>query len=138
LRILLVDDDPLLLQSLRETLESDGHAVEAATGGQEGIDSFRTQSDAGNPFAVVITDLGMPNVDGRQVAGAIKAASATTPVILLTGWGRGMATEGNAPLHVDLVLAKPPRLAELRKALYQCSASGRSSEVSGTHITASA
>jgi signal transduction histidine kinase/CheY-like chemotaxis protein len=138
LRILLVDDDPLLLQSLRETLESDGHAVEAATGGQEGIESFRAQSDAGKPFAVVITDLGMPYVDGRQVAGAIKAASAATPVILLTGWGRGLATEGNAPLHVDLVLAKPPRLAELRKALYQCSAAGRSSEASATHITASA
>jgi CheY-like chemotaxis protein len=38
---------------------------------------------------VRFTDLGMPYVDGRQVAAAVKAASAATPVILLTGWGRG-------------------------------------------------
>jgi signal transduction histidine kinase len=122
LRILLVDDDPLLLESLREILEGDGHAVVAASGGQEGIDSFRAGSDAGKPFAVVITDLGMPHVDGRQVASAIKATSAATPVILLTGWGRRLAAEGDAPPHVDCVLAKPPRLAELRAGLYQCCA----------------
>jgi CheY-like chemotaxis protein len=69
---------------------------------------------------VVITDLGMPSVDGRQVAGAIKAASPSTPVILLTGWGRRLAADGQTPPHVDCVLAKPPKLAELRTALYEC------------------
>jgi len=112
--------------------------VQAATGGQEGIDSFRAHTNAGKPFAVVITDLGMPYVDGRQVAGAIKAASAATPVILLTGWGRRLAAEGNAPPHVDCVLAKPPRLAELRTALYQCCAAGGSRETSATHMAESA
>lgn len=138
LRILLVDDDPLLLKSLQEILEGDGHAVLAATGGQEGIDSFRAHLDAGNPFAVVITDLGMPYVDGRQVAGAIKVASAATPVILLTGWGRRLAAEGNAPPHVDCVLAKPPSLAQLRSALYQCCSLGRSPEASAPQIAKSA
>ncbi|HKX62799.1 MAG TPA: PAS domain-containing protein, partial [Verrucomicrobiae bacterium] len=57
LRILVVDDDPLLVKSLRDTLESDGHVVVAAGGGQEGIDLFRAARHD-QPFAVVITDLG--------------------------------------------------------------------------------
>jgi CheY-like chemotaxis protein len=68
----------------------------------------------------VITDLGMPHCDGRQVASAIKDVSATTPVILLTGWGRTMVADGELPMHVDYVLAKPPKLAELRQALMHC------------------
>jgi signal transduction histidine kinase/CheY-like chemotaxis protein len=120
LRILVVDDDPMLLQSLRDTLEGDGHLVDIATGGQEGIDRFRVENSGSKPFAVVITDLGMPYVDGRKVAGAVKTASPSTPVILLTGWGQRLAAEGDTPLHVDCVLAKPPKLRELREALFQC------------------
>ena len=67
----------------------------------------------------MITDLGMPYVDGRKVAGAIKGMSATTPVILLTGWGQRLVAEGTVPPHVDRVLNKPPRLRELRAALAQ-------------------
>ncbi len=66
-----------------------------------------------------ITDLGMPYVDGRKVAAGIKQASPTTPVILLTGWGQRMAAEGEIPPHVDRVLAKPPKLREVREALAQ-------------------
>jgi CheY-like chemotaxis protein len=65
----------------------------------------------------VITDLGMPNVDGRTVAAAIKAAAPDTPVILLTGWGQRMQGDGELPEHIDRVLSKPPRLPELRAAL---------------------
>ena len=68
LRILLVDDDPLLLKSLRDTLEADGHVVVAANGGQAGIERLPRRTRRGEPFAVVITDLGMPHVDGRKVA----------------------------------------------------------------------
>ena len=120
-RVLVVDDDPLLLRSLRDILERDGHMVVCAKGGQEGIDKFCAARNTQHPFAAVITDLGMPYVDGRKVAAAIKAASATTPVILLTGWGRRLVAEGDAPPHVDRVLAKPPKLAELREALSQLS-----------------
>jgi PAS domain S-box-containing protein len=120
LRILVVDDDPLLLQSLRDTLETDGHLVVTANGGQAGIDAFRAARQGDGPFAVVITDLGMPYVDGRQVASAVKLASAFTPVILLTGWGQRLAAEGAVPPHVDRILGKPPKLRELREALAAC------------------
>jgi CheY-like chemotaxis protein len=117
LRILLVDDDPLILQSLRDTLVADGHAVTATNGGAAGIETFTTARERGEPFDIVITDLGMPYVDGRRVATAIKAASISTPVILLTGWGQRVLDDDGVPLGVDRVLSKPPKLRELRSAL---------------------
>jgi signal transduction histidine kinase/CheY-like chemotaxis protein len=117
LRILSVDDDPLLIKSLRDALEADGHAVVTANGGQAGIDAFRAAEERDEHFAVVITDLGMPYVDGRKVASAIKNDSPSTPVILLTGWGQRLVAEGDIPPYVDRVLNKPPKLKELRAAL---------------------
>jgi signal transduction histidine kinase/ActR/RegA family two-component response regulator len=117
LRILVVDDDPLLIKSLRDTLETDGHLVVAANGGQAGIDAFHEAMKRNEPFAVVITDLGMPYVDGRKVASTVKAASPSTPVILLTGWGQRLVAEGDVPAQVDCVLNKPPKLHDLRAAL---------------------
>ena len=119
LRLLLIDDDPILLKSLRDTLETDGHVIVTANGGKEGIATFQAGLDRGETFAAVITDLGMPYLDGRRVATAVKEASPTTPVILLTGWGQQLAAEGDVPPHVDRVLTKPPRLRELREALAQ-------------------
>ncbi|HXR93684.1 MAG TPA: response regulator, partial [Steroidobacteraceae bacterium] len=132
LRILLVDDDPMLIKSMDDILQADGHAVTVAGGGQAGIDAFAASVKAGTPFALVITDLGMPHVDGRRVAAAVKAASPTTPVIMLTGWGQRLVAENDIPPHVNRVLNKPPRLNELRQALAELSAardsSGRSDE----------
>ncbi|MGH8318833.1 MAG: response regulator [Steroidobacteraceae bacterium] len=117
MRILIVDDDPLIIQSLHETLRGDGHRVTAAEGGQAGIDAFESARAANEPFELVITDLGMPYVDGRRVAAAIKESSAETPVVLLTGWGQRLTAENKVPPHVDRVLNKPPKLRELRAAL---------------------
>jgi PAS domain S-box-containing protein len=117
LRILLVDDDPVLLKSLRDALESDGHTVIAANGGQAGIDAVAAARDQDPGFSVVITDLGMPYVDGRKVAAAVKTVSPKTPVILLTGWGQRLSIEGDVPPHVDRVMSKPPKMAQVRMML---------------------
>jgi CheY-like chemotaxis protein len=117
LRILIVDDDPLMLRSLRDTLELDGHVVVSASDGQAGIDAFLAGHAPGGAFDVVITDLGMPYVDGRQVAAAVKKRDGAVPVILLTGWGQRLMADGETPLHVDQVLSKPPKLQEVRAAL---------------------
>jgi CheY-like chemotaxis protein len=116
-RVLVVDDDPMLLKSVCDALEGDGHVVVTANGGQAGIEAFMTRFKAGEPFNVVITDLGMPYIDGRKVATAIKGISPSTPVVLLTGWGHRLMSEDGVPENVDRVLSKPPRLAELRDAL---------------------
>jgi len=117
LRLLIVDDDPLIIEALRDSLQSDGHRVTAADGGQAGIDTFIAAEQGNEPFEIVITDLGMPYVDGRKVVSAIRAASRTTPIILLTGWGQRLATENDIPHGVNRVLSKPPRAHELRTAL---------------------
>ncbi|WP_219135340.1 ATP-binding protein [Janthinobacterium sp. UMAB-60] len=117
LRILVVDDDPMVLKSLRDILEIDGHEVVSADGGQAGIDSFQAAYERHEHFAVVITDLGMPHVDGRKVASAVRQCSPATPIIMLTGWGQRLAADSDYPEHVDCVLGKPPRLKELRRAL---------------------
>jgi CheY-like chemotaxis protein len=117
LHILIVDDDPLMLKSLSDTLELDGHVVVTANGGQAGIDAFHAARQPIDAFDVVITDLGMPYIDGRKVADAVKATAAAPPVILLTGWGQRLVADGEIPAQVDKVLSKPPKLREVRAAL---------------------
>jgi CheY-like chemotaxis protein len=119
-RILIVDDDPIIIESLRHILEGDGHIVAAANGGQKGLDAFAAALGK-EPFGIVITDLGMPYMDGRQVAAGIKAVSPRTPVLLLTGWGQRLQADNDVPAHVDRVLNKPPKLRELRNALAELS-----------------
>jgi CheY-like chemotaxis protein len=116
LRLLVIDDDPLLLRSLRDMLESDGHTVVTADGGQKGIDLLLSARARGEPFAAVISDLGMPNMDGHAVATAVKTAAPGMPFVLLTGWGQTFG-EADPPEHVDRVLSKPPKLRQLRAVL---------------------
>src|SRR5438046_405947 len=82
LRVLCIDDEPLLREMLRQILEAGGHSVETADGGQAGLDLFRSAAQRGAPFEVVITDLGMPYLDGRQLSQIIKRESPATPVIM--------------------------------------------------------
>lgn len=117
LKVLIVDDDPLLRKSLHDALQADGHEVATADGGQAGIDANFSAYTCGSPFALVITDLGMPYVDGRAVAKAVKETSPATAVFMLTGWGQRMKAEGDIPPHVDRVLSKPPKLKELRASM---------------------
>ncbi len=121
MRILLIDDDPFVLDWMAMVLELDGHAIVAMEGGKAGIGAFRAAQESKEPFAIVITDLGMPDVDGNQVAHAIKGLSPTTPLILLTGWEKRLDDGRQSPANVDVILAKPPQLVELRKALLFCS-----------------
>jgi len=115
-RILLVDDDPRLLTVLSDMLQYYGHAVTTAAKGEEAVQMFDpTLHD------VVITDLGMPRMNGWEVAERVKAQSPETPVFLLTGWGESVAAHEGSQF-VDRVIAKPvsvealmEQLAELRR-----------------------
>ena len=122
LRILVIDDDELLRQSMRAILEREGHRVTVSHGGRAGIDLFTAALRRGEGFDTVITDLGMPHVDGRAVAAAVKSVSPDTPVILLTGWGQHLRDGNEIPEYVDHILNKPANLAELRSALAESAA----------------
>jgi PAS domain S-box-containing protein len=120
MRILVIDDDPLVAEALRDTLEKDGHRVMTAECGEAGLELFRDARSHDEIFDLVFTDLGMPHVDGCRVASAVKAESPSTPVVLLTGWGRRMTADGDIPAHVDRVLSKPPDITELRDIVASC------------------
>ncbi|HEU5191902.1 MAG TPA: response regulator [Methylomirabilota bacterium] len=99
--VLLVDDDQRLLTVLTDVLRSGGHQVTTAGDGGEALEIFDPEQ-----HDVVITDLGMPRVNGWQVAEQVKLRAPATRVFVLTGWGEGV-TAPEASKYVDQVLAKP-------------------------------
>ena len=117
LSILCIDDDPKIQQLLKDCLTSLHHRVSIASGGQQGVDMFQTALRKNEPFETVITDLGMPGIDGHRVARAIKADSPHTPVIMLTGWGDTLNDNGETAPEVDALLSKPPHIQELNNLL---------------------
>jgi CheY-like chemotaxis protein len=117
--ILIVDDDPIVARTLYDILQVDGHRARIADGGQAGIDEFRAAAATQTPYSIVITDLGMPYVDGRAVAAAIKLASPRTHVLMLTGWGQRLQQEQSIPPHVDRLMGKPATLHDLRRTLHE-------------------
>jgi DNA-binding response OmpR family regulator len=113
LHILCIDDDEQVRDFMTLCLTSFKHRVTVASGGKHGLELFRTATLENQPYEVVITDLGMPDIDGRCVAQAIKAESPKTPVIMMTGWGTIEDDESEADLSVDAVVGKPPCMQEL-------------------------
>ena len=110
-RILLVDDDAHVRDVLREVLVSLGHRVEAVETGQQALERFTPDA-----FDIVITDLGM-ELSGREVARAIKARSPHTPIILVTGWAANLNMADLRQAGVDLLLAKPFQIGEVREVI---------------------
>ena len=117
LKILCIDDEPVVRELMQDMLESDGHRVEVADGGQAGIDAFRAAREGDEPFEVIITDLGMPYLGGREVIRVVKSEMPETPVILLTGWGGRIKDEADNLEGSEYVITKPPTVRAVRKAL---------------------
>ena len=93
---------------LADILRSGAHDVVAVSSGAEGLELF----DA-DRFDVVFTDLGMPGMNGWEVAQGVKAASPRTPVGLITGWGATIDESELRTKGVDLIVAKPFRFDEV-------------------------
>lgn len=126
MRILVIDDHPLLADALRRMLEQDGHRVRTALGGREGLTLVRAARTSGEGFDVVVADYNMPDVDGLEVAAAVKQVAPLTPVILITAYDVG--TSETLPAHVDAMMTKPPPLVELRAILGRVAATRTASE----------
>ena len=119
LNILCIDDEPHVLQLLTDCLAPFGHAITTASTGERGLELFRTAKSKNHPYEAIITDLGMPGLDGRQVAKAIKAESSSTPIIMLTGWGATMKEDNEKSPEVDVLIEKPPNIQRLQETLLQ-------------------
>jgi len=111
LRILVVDDQPVQCELASHALQRDWHTVDVASNGREALQLFEQRE-----YDLVITDKVMPEMNGDQLAVAVKSREPETRVIMLTGFG-GMPNAEDQSEFIDLVLAKPTSLAELRIAI---------------------
>jgi signal transduction histidine kinase/CheY-like chemotaxis protein len=125
LRILCVDDEPLLRELLREVLARMHNQVVTAESGAAAFEQFQAARAQGQPFDVVITDLGMPVMDGRQLAQKLKAASPQTPIIMFTGWGKMLDDATQTTGTVDAFISKPPQISEITDTLATVTHSGK-------------
>ncbi len=109
LRILLVDDQPVVRESVTDMLGALGHDVVAVDGGAAAIEQVSAR-----PFDLVITDVSMPGMDGYELARRCHQSHPALPVVLLTGW---LPDTAELPEGVARVLGKPLTLRSLREAL---------------------
>lgn len=114
LSVLVVDDEPKFCNLLSGFLVADGHRVELAKDGPEGLQRFL----AGH-FDVVMLDQAMPHMSGTQLALSIKRIVPDKPVVLLTGFKDAMAAEASPQAAVDVIMGKPITLQQLRQTLAQ-------------------
>jgi signal transduction histidine kinase len=113
LRVLVVDDQPAIREIVSAYLAEDQHIVETAANAREAMEKFGVDR-----FDLVITDRAMPEVNGDELAASIKEVQPREPVIMLTGFADLINESGGRPKNVDLVLSKPARLDDLRKAIF--------------------
>lgn len=102
LRILVVDDEPILTQLLQNFLQINGHRVVAVQGGAAALEALASQ-----PFDLILTDLGMPAINGWTVAQGARHLQPETPIILISGWGSEIEEEERLRSGVAAVLQKP-------------------------------
>jgi CheY-like chemotaxis protein len=111
LRILVVDDQPVLCEVIAESFARDWHTVVTACNGREALQKFEAEH-----FDIVVTDKAMPELNGDQLAAAVKARSPATGVIMLTGFTEAAELDGDSEF-IDAVLTKPATTAELREVI---------------------
>lgn len=112
LSILCVDDEEIVRQLFVKILSNAGHKAQAASGGRDGIEKFKSSH-----YDVVLLDRAMPDMRGDEVAAVIKAERRDVPIIMVTGFGSIMTAAGDLPACVDMVLSKPVSSAALLKAV---------------------
>jgi DNA-binding response OmpR family regulator len=99
--ILVVDDEPKIVQLARDYLEHAGFTVASASDGREALASFRA-----NAPELIVLDLGLPLVDGLDVARAIRKTS-NVPIVMLTGRGDEADRVAGLELGADDYVTKP-------------------------------
>ena len=113
-RILVVDDESTVREILADILQSQGHSVMTADGGRRALSLLNE-----NKFDIIFTDLGMPEMNGWEVAKFVKLMHPHMPVIMTTGWGEEIDPAKAALEGVDHVVAKPFQMTEILELVAQ-------------------
>ncbi|MBN4057068.1 response regulator, partial [bacterium AH-315-J21] len=111
-RILAIDDQSMILDLLSAMCDSMGYAIDTFESPSRAIAAFERGA-----HDIVITDVAMPELDGWEVAAAIKGLRPETYLIFITGWEEGLSAERLQSHNVNQVLKKPFRLEQLTVAL---------------------
>ena len=108
LRILVVDDEPAVGDTVKMLLRIDGHEVETTNSSQEALGLFES-----GRFDLIFTDFAMPGMNGHQLAAAIKAGAPKQPIVMVTGHAGTLLPSPD----VDFVVGKPFQLEDLGEAI---------------------
>jgi len=110
-KILVVDDNNVLLIVVSKMLSQLGYEVSSADSGENGLNVFRKSN-----FDIVLSDYDMPGMDGVAFACSVKKCSPRTPVVIMTGSGRE-SVFSRMSTAVDEVISKPFTLAEINETI---------------------
>ena len=112
-KILLVDDDEVVLKTITEYLEQNDFNVVAVNNGLDALKMF----EAGNGgIDLLITDLVMPSISGVAIISIVKKRYPQVPIIAITGWGEHPETLAKE-VEADFVLEKPFKLDEINRVI---------------------
>lgn len=117
-RILLIDDEELVLSTLQAALSKAGHEVVTAKNGTDGLAAFRRQ-----PVDLVITDIIMPDKEGIETIIEMRRQTATLPIIAISGGGqshKSMFLQAAGTLGATRTLAKPFSPSQLVEMVADC------------------
>jgi two-component system cell cycle sensor histidine kinase/response regulator CckA len=115
-QIMVVDDEPLVCETVIMLLESEGHRVTRAHSAQQALSLFQP-----GKFDLIFTDFFMPWMTGEQLAYAIKSQCPAQPVVMLTAYSEKLQSWQRPASVVDLFIGKPFELDSLRAAITKLS-----------------
>ncbi len=107
-RVLLVDDDPAIVSSLRRALRLEGYEVDSRGHGLEAVEAIRQ-----DPWDLVVLDIGLPGIDGIEVCRRVRAASLPVSILMLTARDEMADRVLGLDTGADDYLVKPFALEEL-------------------------
>lgn len=133
MKILLIDDDPLITEFVRRGLSEDGCTVDSAVTGSEGLLNARL-----GRYDAIILDIGLPDTSGMVIARDMRREGNSTPILMLTADSRTDALVAGLDSGADDYLTKPFDLRELRarlRALVRRGGANRAEDVSVGELT---
>lgn len=123
--ILLIEDESLIVETLRGNFQDNGYQITTAHNGEEGIRKFQNDS-----FDLVITDLKLNGMDGLQVSKKIKKINPLIPVIVVTDYPKMLSSNQASRFGVHDLVLKPFTWAEMLKKVTHCLDSSESTPYS--------
>jgi signal transduction histidine kinase/CheY-like chemotaxis protein len=128
-RILVVDDEEPVRELLCDILEDEGVEVTLAASGAEALARF----EAGK-FDAVLTDLGMPGMNGWELLRAVAERDQHVPLAVVTGWGELVSTHEEKAARVEWVLTKPFSMSQICEIAQEITRRKKNRE-GGTQLT---